>query len=83
MIFLLIKCSILPDGLYALKSDDSFSGSYNDLSDQPILFDGTWISLTGKPAFATIATSGSYDDLSNTPSGTNVGDMQYWDGPAV
>ena len=72
----------VPYALYALKSDDSFSGSYNDLSDQPILFDGTWISLTGKPAFATIATSGSYDDLSNTPSGTNVGDMQYWDGTA-
>ena len=31
-------------------------------------FDGTWLSLTGKPAFATVATSGSYNDLTNKPA---------------
>lgn len=35
---------------------------------KPSLFDGTWASLTGKPAFATVATSGAYGDLSGTPS---------------
>jgi hypothetical protein len=28
----------------------------------------TWTTLTGKPSFATVATTGSYTDLSNTPS---------------
>lgn len=31
-------------------------------------FDGTWTSLTGKPSFATVATSGAYNDLSGKPS---------------
>lgn len=31
-------------------------------------FDGTWGSLTGKPTFATVATSGSYNDLLNKPT---------------
>ena len=30
----------------------------------------TWSSITGKPTFATVATSGDYNDLSNTPTGT-------------
>lgn len=28
----------------------------------------TWAQITGKPAFATVATTGSYTDLSNTPA---------------
>ena len=28
----------------------------------------TWDEITGKPVFATVATSGSYDDLSNKPT---------------
>jgi hypothetical protein len=28
----------------------------------------TWSNLTGKPTFATVATSGNYNDLSNTPA---------------
>jgi hypothetical protein len=28
----------------------------------------TWTTLTGKPSFATVATTGSYTDLSNTPA---------------
>jgi len=31
-------------------------------------FNGTWTSLTGKPTFATVATSGSYTDLTNKPT---------------
>jgi hypothetical protein len=30
--------------------------------------DGSWDSITGKPTFAAVATSGSYTDLSNTPT---------------
>ena len=45
-----------------------FSGNYNDLSNKPTLFDGTWGSLTGKPTFSTIAFSGSWINLINTPT---------------
>lgn len=31
-------------------------------------FDGAWTSLTGRPSFATVATSGSYADLTGTPT---------------
>jgi hypothetical protein len=31
-------------------------------------FSGAWADITGKPAFATVATSGSYNDLLNKPS---------------
>jgi hypothetical protein len=34
----------------------------------PTLFNGTYASLTGKPALATVATSGSYVDLLNKPT---------------
>lgn len=40
----------------------------------------SWIEVTNKPTFATVATSGSYSDLTNKPSGVNIGDMQYWNG---
>jgi hypothetical protein len=33
------------------------------------VFDGAYSSLTGTPTLATVATSGSYNDLSDTPSG--------------
>ena len=45
-----------------------FSGSYNDLTDQPTLFDGSYNSLTDTPNLATVATSGYYTDLLNTPT---------------
>ena len=44
-----------------------FSGYYNDLLNLPALFDGAWTNLSGKPLFATVATSGSYNDLTNRP----------------
>lgn len=37
----------------------------------PGLFDGSYASLTGKPALATVATSGSYNDLTNKPTIVN------------
>jgi hypothetical protein len=42
--------------------------SLDYIKNKPTLFDGAWSSLTGKPAFATVATSGSYNDLTNKPS---------------
>jgi hypothetical protein len=42
--------------------------SYSLLQNLPTLFDGTWVSLTGKPNFAIVATSGSYTDLINRPA---------------
>lgn len=59
------------------KSD--FSGSYNDLTDKPTIpsaqvqsdwsqSDNTQVDyIKNKPSLATVATSGSYTDLSNTP----------------
>jgi len=44
-----------------------FSGYYNDLFNLPVLFDGAWTNLSGKPSFASVATSGSYNDLINKP----------------
>lgn len=58
----------VPYALYAGKAGNGFSGNYNDLSNKPILFDGTWSSLTGKPSFSTVAISGSWDDLINRPT---------------
>ena len=43
----------------------SFDGDYNSLTNQPALFDGAYGNLTGAPTLATVATSGSYTDLSN------------------
>jgi hypothetical protein len=57
----------VPYALYSQKAGNGFSGNYNDLTNKPLLFDGTWVSLTGKPTFATVATSGSYTDLLNKP----------------
>lgn len=40
----------------------------------------TWASITGKPTFATVATSGSYNDLSNKPTIPSLSGyaMQSW-----
>jgi hypothetical protein len=52
---------------------DTFSGDYNDLTNKPTLFDGTYASLTGAPdltvyQLAINAFSGSYNDLTDTPT---------------
>jgi len=53
---------------YALYAKTAKTADYNDLTNKPSLFDGTWTSLTGKPSFATVAASGSYNDLTNKPT---------------
>ena len=39
----------VPYALYSQKAGNVFSGNYNDLTDKPLLFDGTWINISGKP----------------------------------
>ena len=48
----------------------SFSGDYNDLTNQPSLFSGNYNDLAGIPTtFNTVSSfSGSYNDLTDTPS---------------
>ena len=52
-----------------------------DLSDSSSLFRTTdtldWSSITNKPTFATVATSGSYNDLSNTPTIPTLPDVYF------
>lgn len=50
-----------------------FSGNYSDLSGIPSSFTPsahlhTWADISGKPNFHVVATSGSYNDLSNKPT---------------
>ena len=45
------------------SSDWSAWGYYFDSANKP-----SWSDVTGKPSFATVATSGSYNDLSNKPT---------------
>lgn len=35
---------------------------------KPVLFSGRWADITGKPAFASVATSGAYNDLTGKPT---------------
>lgn len=37
-----------------------------------------WASVSGKPSFATVATSGAYGDLSGTPSSLPASDVSDW-----
>lgn len=43
------------------------SGLMDFVKNKPSLFSGAYSALTGKPSLATVATSGSYTDLINTP----------------
>jgi len=47
---------------------------------RPITYVPTWTDVISKPTFATVATSGNYNDLNNKPTGNNIGDIQYWNG---
>jgi hypothetical protein len=53
----------VPYALYAKTAGNSFSGNYLDLTNKPVLFDGTWTSLLGKPTLF----SGDYNLLTNKP----------------
>ncbi|MES2023221.1 MAG: hypothetical protein V4439_00905 [Patescibacteria group bacterium] len=57
----------------------SFDGNFSSLANKPTTLAGygitdgnsgspDWSSITGKPSFATVATSGSYSDLTNRPT---------------
>jgi hypothetical protein len=61
----------VPYALYAKSAENVFSGDYNDLTNKPALFDGSWANLTSKPSFANVATSGNYNDLYGTPTIVN------------
>lgn len=62
--------------LYLFKSDTSvfarkvglFTKSQADALYRPISYVPTWTSITGKPTFSTVATSGAYADLSGKPT---------------
>lgn len=55
---------------YALKTDiPTIPTNVSDLTnDSGYLTSVAWGDVSGKPTFATVATSGSYNDLSNTPT---------------
>lgn len=44
------------------------SGAWDSISGKPTSFPADWSAIANKPALATVATSGSYNDLSNRPS---------------
>jgi hypothetical protein len=60
--------SNLPDLTQYQLASTAFNGSYNSLTDAPTSFPTDWNSISNLPTFATVATSGSYTDLSNTPT---------------
>ena len=45
----------VPFALYAKTAGNGFSGNYDDLTNKPILFNGTWADISGKPT-----TTGGY-----------------------
>ena len=51
-----------------LPADWTATTGSTRILNKPNLFDGQYSTLTGTPTFATVATSGSYLDLSNTPT---------------
>ena len=58
----------VPYALYSQKAGNGFTGNYNDLFNKPLLFDGTWMSLTGKPTEFT--PSAHVHSAGNITSGT-------------
>jgi uncharacterized protein (TIGR02145 family) len=60
----------VPYALYAKSAANGFSGNYNDLTNKPTLFDGTWTSLTGKPS--TLAGYGITDGMSITHAANGI-----------
>ena len=69
----------LQDQVAALQTAQSsaFDGDYNKLTNQPALFDSTYNSLSGAPTLATVATSGSYTDLSNQLTQRDIVESAY------
>jgi trimeric autotransporter adhesin len=63
----------VPYALYAKSAGNAFSGNYYDLTNKPILFDGIWTSLTGKPT--TISGYGITDAV-NTTGNQTIGGIE-------
>jgi hypothetical protein len=57
-----------PTTLAGYGITDAFNGTWASLTGKPALWDSSWATIKNKPAFATVATSGNYNDLSNKPT---------------
>lgn len=51
-----------------LRKTDAFTKAQADLLYRPITYVPSWSEITGKPTFATVATTGSYNDLIDKPT---------------
>jgi len=67
----------VPYALYAKTAENGFSGDYNDLTNQPTLFEGTWTSLTGKPT--TLTGYGITDAVNTAGNQTIAGNKTFTD----
>jgi len=67
----------VPYALYAKKAENGFSGNYNDLTNQPTLFDGTWNTLSGKPT--TLSGYGITDAVNTAGNQTISGNKTFTD----
>lgn len=55
-------------GVAQVQADwNAAEGTMAFIVNKPVLFDGAYASLTGKPIFAAVATSGAYTDLTGRP----------------
>jgi hypothetical protein len=51
-----------------LQTSGQSSVHWDNITNKAAFFDGTWSSLSGKPTFSAVATSGQYNDLSGKPT---------------
>jgi uncharacterized protein (TIGR02145 family) len=58
----------VPYAMYSRTAGNGFSGNYSDLTNRPLLFDGTWAAITGKPT--TISGYGILDAVMTTGNQT-------------
>lgn len=65
----------VPYSLYSGESKFALSADYNNLSNKPVLFDGTWTSLTEKPT--TVSGFGITDAVTITGDQTVAGNKNY------
>ncbi len=60
----------VPYAMYAKRAENEFSGNYNDLTNLPVIFDGNWANIIGKPT--TIAGYGIADALSTSHPASTI-----------
>lgn len=75
----IISCDTLPSGTWRTYPKAQITWEFSQVTNKPTTLSGygildgvnivdfTWSNLSGKPSFATVATTGSYLNLSNTP----------------